>query len=386
MSSSLDIPAIATQLFLNGFRFRLLRAMRKSGKIKALSIEITHRCICHCIMCNIWKIPSHTPELSIADWSNLLADDAFSDLVELDITGGEPFLVNDLPDLFRQLREHRKRHLRQLRSVAITTNGVLTEKILKSTKNILQLLEGTDIQLVLACAMDGIDDRHDVIRGLPGAFQKLQTTLQKLFKLREQNASLILGIKTTIVPSNVDQLSEIDAYARQHGLFSIISPCIITGGRFLNSQLEPELRFEQSQLDAMARFFAGNTMNWAIHNRSLDQFLKHGKSNRQCSCGFHYAFIRSSGDVLLCPLLPPAAGSLKSESFQAIWTSRQARDLRGSIGRSDVCTHCTEPGLERYALVNEGWSYLALLFKMGPRRFRQLHCQLGLQNYFTKNK
>jgi len=37
MSSSLDIPAIATQLFFNGFRFRLLRAMRRSGEIKTLS-------------------------------------------------------------------------------------------------------------------------------------------------------------------------------------------------------------------------------------------------------------------------------------------------------------------------------------------------------------
>jgi len=382
MPSSPDILSIATKLMLNGLRFRLLRAKRNPGRVKALSMEITHRCICRCIMCNIWKIPRRTPELSIQEWGALLADESFSGLVELDITGGEPFILNELPTLFEQLKEYKSKHLQRLRSVAITTNGVLTSRVLDNTKSILKTLAGTDIQLVLACAMDGFDDCHDQIRGLPGAFAKMQKTLRGLLALRTQNPSLILGIKTTIVPRNIEQLPAISSFARKHDLFPIISPCIITGGRFLNHDLASDLRFEQSHLEAIKRFLEKDGIEWGIHGRSLYRSLQQGRTHRQCSCGFYYAFIRSSGDVHLCPLVLPAIGSLKTKSFSGIWSSQQAKDLRNTIGSSEVCQHCTEPGLERYALVHEGWSYLALLFRMGPHRFQQLHSQLGLQNYF----
>ena len=49
-------------------------------------------------MCNIWKIPTQVPELSADEWLDLLSDDLFADLRELDITGGEPFLRKDLLD------------------------------------------------------------------------------------------------------------------------------------------------------------------------------------------------------------------------------------------------------------------------------------------------
>lgn len=385
MSSWRNIAALATRLFFNGIRFRLLRALRRPGKIKALSLEITHRCICRCIMCNIWKLEDHTPELSMAEWADMLSDDIFSELVELDITGGEPFLVDGLPGFFRRLVEYKGYHLQQLRSVAITTNAILTERVLENTKCILQVLEGSGIQLVLACAMDGVDGCHDQIRGFPGAFARMQATLQELIVLRTQNPSLILGVKTTIVPGNVKELGGIDAFARQQDLFSIVSPCIITGGRFLNSELDAELRFRPDQIDGMVRFYAGNDRNWSVHGRSLAKILRGQRFTRPCCCGFNYAFIRSSGDVYLCPLFPSGAGSVKDADFRSAWHSRQGRELRGRMGRSAACLRCTEPGLERYALVHEGWSYLFFLVRLGPRRFEQLHAHLGLQSYFVRN-
>lgn len=146
--------------------------------------------------------------------------------------------------------------------------------------------------------------------------------------------------------------------------------------------LSPDLQLQKKHLDSIQQFLTENEANWGIHGGSLLCFLQQGYMNRQCTCGFYYAFIRSSGDVHLCPLIVPAVGSLQKDTFSSIWFSQQAKAQRCKIGSCEVCRHCTEPGLERYALVHEGWSYLALLFKNGPHRFTQLHAQLGLQNYF----
>ena len=373
---------LAGHLFANGVRYRLRQALRQPGTIQALSLEVTHRCICHCIMCNIWKIPHQVEERPMSAWSDLLADPCFEALVELDITGGEPFLKTDLVSLFETINTLTRTHLKRLKSIAITTNAILTRQVLETTKAILATLDGTGIQLVLACAMDAVDDRHDRIRGYSGAFEKMQTTLTELMALRERHPNLILGIKTTILPANVDQLPQIDAFARSRGLFSIISPCIITGGRYLNQDRRTDLAFTPHQIDQMIQFFSRDDHPWSHHAKALKDYLQSGKTRRRCSCGFNYAFIRSTGAVHLCPLLPQSVGSIARDRFSDVWRSSAARDLRGTIGRSPACRHCTEPGLQRYALIHEGWAYLRLFLRMGGRRFERFHAHMGLNHYY----
>jgi MoaA/NifB/PqqE/SkfB family radical SAM enzyme len=382
MTRDTNLLSLAGHLLYNGGRYCCLKGLRLPGRIEALSLEITHRCVCRCIMCNIWKIPHTVPELDVNAWTDLLGGPSFSDLVELDITGGEPFLKPGLPDFFKQIRNLKQVHLRRLQSVAITTNAVLTRRVLDTTEAILKTLEDTGIQIVLACAMDAVDDRHDRIRRHAGAFEKMQTTLTGLLALRQRFPKLILGIKTTILPDTVDQLPAIHDFARRHGFFSIISPCIITGGRYLNQDLVRVLTFSASHKQQMIDFFGRDDLEWGYHARTLKDYLESGRSRRRCACGLNYAFIRSTGDVHLCPLLPETVGSIRQTDFDAIWRSPAARRLRRQVGHAEPCRHCTEPGLERYSLYYEGWSYLKLLLQMGGPRFQRFHVHMGLGNYF----
>lgn len=91
-------------------------------------------------MCNIWKIPASVKDLPVETWIRLLSSDILSDLRELDVTGGEPFLRGDLLDLFRGIRDAKRRNLRALASVALTTNGFLTARVLEDTERILAIL------------------------------------------------------------------------------------------------------------------------------------------------------------------------------------------------------------------------------------------------------
>ncbi len=175
-----SLPHLFYTLVKNGLRFRYLRFSGQSDKPRAVSLEITHNCIAKCVMCNIWKIPKETPNLSMAKWIRQLSSDLFSDLVELDITGGEPFLRADLSDLFDAVCELKQNHLKALKSVAITSNAFLTRRILDNVELALPKLREKGIDLIMVCAMDAIGELHEKIRNYKNAWTKADQTIQGL--------------------------------------------------------------------------------------------------------------------------------------------------------------------------------------------------------------
>jgi MoaA/NifB/PqqE/SkfB family radical SAM enzyme len=372
---------IAGRLFANGLRFQYLKRTGKPGRVQALSLEVTHNCIARCVMCNIWKIPKEVPNLPVRDWIHLLSSGLFSDLRELDITGGEPFLRRDLVDLFSGICELKGTHLQSLQSIAVTTNGFLTRRVLEYTEEILARLRDRHMDLVIVCAMDAIGDIHEKIRNYKNAWSKVNATIEGMKELRDQYPNLIVGLKTTILPINVGELEKIVEYADSNGLFTIISPCIITRGRYLNDELGDELAFRQEHIEEMVKFYQSRRFKWSFHGDSLARYLQTGAMHKPCSCGFNYLFVRSNGDVFLCPLIDKGIGNIRDTPIENLFSSGQASRIRRRIGGFPECAKCTEPGLERYALPFEGFTYLSMLFRMGKKDFFELHRHMGLDKY-----
>ena len=376
---------LAGQLLKNGLRFQYLKRAGRPGRVQAASFEITHDCIAKCIMCNIWKVPKEVPNLPMDDWIHLLSSDFFSDLRELDVTGGEPFLRKDLLDLFTGICELKQRNLRALQSIAVTTNGFLTKRVLDDTEKILQLLGKRHIDLVMVCAIDAIGETHEKIRNYKDAWLKVNETIEGLKGLRERYSNLIIGLKTTILPINIGELDSIAQYADSNSLFTIISPFISTKGRYLNPDLGNDFAFTREDIRQMVRFYKNQRSRWSFHGDRLIQYFKKGTMSKPCSCGFNYFFVRSNGDVYLCPLINAGIGNIKETSIKTLFLSDDAFQIRRKIGRLSECRRCTEPGLERYALPFEGFTYLSLLLKMGRKEFLRLHHHMGLDKYLTSN-
>lgn len=370
------------RLAFNGLRYRYLRRTGGVLKPEALSLEITRRCLARCIMCNIWKTPPDLPELPVADWMKTLSSPVFTNLRELDITGGEPFLRKDLAELLEGISGLKDNHCPALRSVAITTNAFLPDKILKVMRETAPLMEERNIDLVVACALDALGERHDEIRNFAGGWRRLQESIQGLLEIRDAHKNFVVGLKTTILPHNVDQLDDIAAYAERRGLFLIISPCIVTDNRFDNLDRKEALRFHPEDIRKMVRFYEGGRLQWDYHRQVMIRFLKSGVMVKPCSAGFNCFFIRSTGDVFPCSIKKIALGNLKEQSFETLIHSPMAKYFRRRAGKFPECRSCTEPGLERYSLPCEGFTYLSYSFKIGKRRFLQFHRHMGLDKYF----
>jgi MoaA/NifB/PqqE/SkfB family radical SAM enzyme len=237
------------------------------------------------------------------------------------------------------------------------------------------------IDLIMVCAMDAIGKLHERIRNYKDAWFKVNETIKELKRSREKFPNLIIGLKTTILPVNVGALKEITHYADANDLFTIISPCIITEGRYLNPDRASDLAFTRVDIQKMIQFYRSERFKWSFHGESLVQYLTTGTIKKPCSCGFNYFFVRSTGEVYLCPLVQDALGNIKEIPIKDLFFSARASQIRRKIGRYPECKRCTEPGLERYALPYEGFMYLSLLLKLGRKEFLQLHHHLGLDKY-----
>ena len=378
-----DATRLAIRLLRNGIRFQYLKNTGKPGRPQALSLEITHECIARCIMCNIWQISRDVPNLPADQWVKLLSSNLFVDLRELDITGGEPFIKKDLPDLFAGICELKKTSLKALKSIAVTTNGLLTEQVLTHTEKILPKLQKKNLELVMVCAMDAVGNIHDKIRNYKNAWSKVNETIEGLIKLKEKYTNLIIGLKTTILPINIGELENIARYADSKGLFTIISPCIITKARYLNSDRVDRLVFSKEDIEKMTRFYQSEMFRWSYHTDTLVHYLKTGMMKKPCSCGFNYFFVRSNGDLFLCPLINHSIGNINETPVTELYLSEKASRFRRRVGHYPECRECTEPGLERYALPFEGFTYLSILLRMGKEKFLQLHRHMGLDKYFV---
>jgi MoaA/NifB/PqqE/SkfB family radical SAM enzyme len=353
------------------------------GRVEALSMEITRRCIASCVMCNIWRMQPNAPELDADDWLRLLDSPLFSELKELDVTGGEPFLRKDIVRLLLGIGRLKTGNLNQLRSVAITTNGFLTDKVLQDVGEVLAPLEQAGITLVFACGFDAVGTTHDRIRNVEGGWEKLNATIEGLVALRKKHQSLVLGVKTTVTRWNINDLDAICNYADKHGLFTIISPYILTANRYANLEGGDSLAFSDQDFDTLKSFYLSSRFQWSSYRDDLLRYLETGQMRKPCTAGFNYFFIRSTGEIHCCPIINNPLGNVREKPLEDLIRSSKASGFRREILQFPECKVCTEPGLERYALPFEGLHYLHQYFRLGRGKFFLLNQHMGLDKYLT---
>jgi len=370
----------------NGLRFRLCKIKRSTLKPAALSLVVTGRCNSHCVMCNIWKTGRESgsvgkAELSKQEIINLLSDPIFADLVELDITGGEPHLRSDLLEIINGVLNLKVKQLKRLRSIIVTSNGFLTARILDSYRTILSANQDTGVDLVSVISLDGIGEIHDRIRGTPGAFNCVKETITGLMELRREYPQLIVGIKTTVLPFNIANLSEIYDFAAEKGLFHIISPVIFTECRFRNLDRMDKLALGQNELVQLVDFYFRKELNGCYFYALMRDYLVSGKKQWLCSAMYNYAFVESDGAVYPCEIIPELVGNIRSQRFSEIWRGLKAGEIRQKIDHNAPCMTCHEPGAIRYSACAEGFSYYRFLKKLGRSGFRRSWQDEGFVKY-----
>ena len=313
------------------------------SSIRTLSISVTNKCNSKCRMCNIWKTYVENPslaseELALSDFQRLFSDrEFFKELEFVYISGGEPFLRTDLPEIVGYIHECQPQC-----TVYIATNGFLKDCIIDKVRNILTMHPKVQIGV----SIDGTNEMHDYIRRVPGAFNKAKDTI---ISLRQSFPNLHIQGTMTVTSSNIKHIPLVYDFCKKNGLFPQISLATLSPyflGSDVNTGYSPEEMEElKKHIDEIrkdtirerGRFSSLSQLFWL--EGSLLHLLNPKKHLVPCYSGFNSAYIDPYGAVFPCYSFFEEMGNIKKEKMQSIWCSEKAKKVRRHI-LENKCPNC----------------------------------------------
>ena len=145
-----------------------------------LTLSVSYKCNSRCKTCNVYKRTAN--ELSLDEWRRIFESVGGSPFW-VTISGGEPFLRTDIIDIVTSLYDQCAPAI-----INIPTNGLLDHRIPEIVEAI--ALHCKKAQIVINLSIDGIGERHDLIRGVKGNYAKALATFKGLKGLDMQNLSI----------------------------------------------------------------------------------------------------------------------------------------------------------------------------------------------------
>jgi len=315
------------------------------------SVIITYRCNAHCNMCDCFKYPTKPEEEIDLDTMKKLPEMAFTN-----ITGGEPFIRTDIHEIVRLLYTKTDR-------IVISTNGYFTDRIIKLCEEF--------PQIGIRISIEGLQETNDAIRGLPDGFNRGYGTLKKLVEMGHKD----VGFGMTVQDMNCKDLvslyklsDELDmefATATLHNSFYF---------RKTDNKINDKYRVSKCFEDLINELLrAKSPKKWAraYFNHGLINYIYGQKRLLPCEMGTNAFFVDPYGDVLPCNGMKEkmSMGNLHEKSWEEIWNSRQAADVRTAVkncSRNCWMIGSAAPAMKQRIWVPAWWVLKHKLF-MGNR-------------------
>jgi radical SAM protein with 4Fe4S-binding SPASM domain len=291
---------------------------------------VTYRCNSRCRMCGIWKSRSTEPELAPEEYGKLPKG-----LKDINVSGGEPFLREDLPEVVRVLAARCAGA-----TLVLSTNGLLPDRI----EAVMRDLRPLGARVGVGVSIDGVGAVHDEIRGVPGAFERAVDTVGRLRSLGI--ASLRIGM--TIGDRNLSEIKATYDLSRRLGVEFTCSLAQNSDHYFMtqdNRPVAPEgLREELDDLiRAELRTFDPKRWFRAYFDRGIYwQAVRRGRL-LGCEAGRRFFFLDPFGNVYPCNILDRPMGNLRQASFEDLWNAPEAQEARELAGgcRASCWMVCT---------------------------------------------
>jgi MoaA/NifB/PqqE/SkfB family radical SAM enzyme len=260
------------------------------------------------------------------------------------ISGGEPFLRPDLPEIIDAIKEESSPGI-----INIPTSGTTTKQIVRLLPQILKKTKGS--QLTINFSLDEIGERHDQIRRTPGNWEKTLESLQFARSLQADFPHLTLGIHTVISIYNVDRLPVIYEELQKLAPDSYITEIAEERAELLTigTGITPSADKYARAVDfIMARIRSGRHLGFASiikqfrleYYQLVKKILIQRKQVIPCYAGSASCHIAADGSVWGCCVRAESLGNLRDTGYDlaSIWNDTAAREFRRSV--KELECHC----------------------------------------------
>ena len=300
---------------------------------------VTGRCNARCKMCfyeeNMRRGIGADNELSLDEYEKISKNIKLINI--LGISGGEPFLRDDLSEIIKILYKNCKPLV-----VDLPTNSYFTDRVVTQVEAIVSDCREmiVDIQL----SIDGPEDIHNEIRGLKDGYKRLKETYKALLPLKKRFKNL--RVKACVVYSHYNQDHIEELFHILDRDFSELDRVVlsVTHGSVSNKE---SLDFDWDKYFALCNQIrqstrVNNILDYhslitlalrMIKNDYLKDVLMQKDFYKQCGAGKRVVVINETGRVFPCEPIWYSVGELRENNYDldAILYSDEMREFNKNI-------------------------------------------------------
>jgi MoaA/NifB/PqqE/SkfB family radical SAM enzyme len=275
-------------------------------------ISVTYRCNARCYMCNTWQYPTKkSEEIDVKDIKKIPSGLKFAN-----ITGGEPFIRDDIDEIIHTVKTKTNR-------LVISTNGYFWEKIIDIAKR--------DKSLGFRVSLEGLPAANDELRGIKDGFDRGIRTLLMLRSLGVKD----IGFGITVSDRNAKDLMEL--YRLADELKMEFATAAVHNTYYFH-KFDNEIKNKEEVTGEFNKLIRDllrtkRVKNWyrAYFNYGLINYINGGKRLLPCEVGTAVFFMDPFGEIRPCNGMEETMGNIKEKSFDEIWNGDAAKKIRNMV-------------------------------------------------------
>ena len=282
-----------------------------------VSVITTYRCQMRCKMCNIWKNPTKKSEEIQAKDLEILPQLKFAN-----VTGGEPFIRQDLEDIVEVLFTKAPR-------IVISTSGWWVDRVIKLAERF--------PNIGIRVSIEGLEGTNNFLRGRDDGFERGMRTLKTLHEMGVKD----IGFGQTLSNWNSNDL--IPLYELALSMNFEFATAAFHNSYYFHKE-DNQISNKEELCDNIGKLVnrllkENHPKSWfrAFFNLGLIKYIQGGKRMLPCEAGSVNFFTDPWGEVYPCNGLEPrywqeSMGNIhNAKNFEEIWFSEQAQKVREKV-------------------------------------------------------
>lgn len=331
--------------FFYGNKNIILLFFRIKLKPRWVWFGATDRCNSHCTHCNIWQQKFTEKPLTLNELRIVFSNPLLKDIECIINSGGEAILRDDIVDIIKLEHE-----IFPKANIDLSTNGILPDRVIKVVSEVLK----ENIKINIGVSLDGIDEKHDKIRGVPGNFKKVNYLLRELIKIKEKfPEKLFIIIGFTLSEKTVDNWNQVQSYAKNIGVELMAqwyneSSFYGNISNNKNNNIKKFIEIIKQQPDTIIK------EKWL-------KLIKNKSIKFKCFAAHTFFVLKCDGGVAPClSYWDNEIGNIREQDIESIWYSQRAEEARLFVKN---CSGCLNSWGVEWSITSSFYSRLFFYFK-----------------------